>query len=257
MPDMKIQYCSDLHLEFEDNTAFLRKNPLTPSAEYLVLAGDVSYLGRILKNDKWFFDWCSDNFKETYYIPGNHEFYDHSDISILEHPFMEALNSNVFFVNNTRVQIEGHNLLFTPLFSKIADVKNAIIRLCMNDFHRIFFHKEKMTIEDYNLINSICVSFLEKELENAENQVMIFTHHVPCRSCSTREHNESPLGEAFANDLDDMILKYTDKTDYWVFGHSHRSFSGKIGKTNIVSNQLGYVIEHEDTGFRSDRFFEL
>lgn len=132
-----------------------------------------------------------------------------------------------------------------------------IIRLCMNDFHRIFFHKEKMKIEDYNLVNSICVSFLESELEKAKNPVMIFTHHVPTHLCSTREHNESPLSEAFSNDLDDMILKYTDKIRYWVFGHSHRSLSMEMGKTTIVSNQLGYITEHQDTGFYPGTFLEL
>jgi Icc-related predicted phosphoesterase len=249
MMKMKIQYCSDLHLEFEDNTAFLKNNPMTPSGDYLVLAGDVSYLGRILSADKWFFDWCSDNYRETYYLPGNHEFYDHSDISILKSPFKEALHSNVFMVNNTSINIEGYDLLFTPLFSRISDINNMIIRFCMNDFHRIFVHKKRMTIEDYNLINSICVSFLQTELERAKNPVMIFTHHVPTRLCSSREHNESPLSEAFANDLDDLIIKYTEKIRYWVFGHSHRSTSREIGKTTIVSNQLGYIIEHENTGF--------
>ena len=160
-------------------------------------------------------------------------------------------------MNNFSIQVEGNDLLFTPLFSKIADVNNMIISFCMNDFRRIFFHKEKMTIENYNLINSVCVSFLEKELEKAKNPVMIFTHHVPSRLCSSKEHNESPLSEAFANDLDDMILKYTDKINYWVFGHSHKSLSREIGKTTIVSNQLGYIIEHENTGFRTDAFIEL
>ncbi|HNX65371.1 MAG TPA: metallophosphoesterase [Bacteroidales bacterium] len=254
---MKIQYCSDLHLEFDDNSSYLRNNPLTVAGDYLILAGDISYMGRIMKTDKWFFDWCSDNFKATYYVPGNHEFYDYSDISILENPYREALLPNVFFVSNYSVQIEGYDLLFTPLLSRIADVNNMIISFCMNDFRRILFHKKKMTIENYNLINSVCVSFLRNELEKTKNRVMIFTHHVPSRLCSSKEHNESPLSEAFANDLDDMILKYTDKISYWVFGHSHKSLAREIGRTTIVSNQLGYIIEHENTGFRTDACLEL
>lgn len=243
-------------MEFEDNSAYLKKNPIIPTAEYLVLAGDISYLSRILKDDKWFFEWCSDNFSETWYIPGNHEFYDHSDISMLEKPFKEALTSNVFFINNTVVHKDGFDMLFTPLFSKIADINNMLIRFSMNDFHRIFFHKKRMTIEDFNLINSICTSFLESELEKAKDPVMIFTHHLPSKKCSSNEHNESPLSEAFANNLDDLILRYTEIIRYWIFGHSHRSINMNMWKTSLLSNQLGYVYANEDTGFKPDMFIE-
>jgi len=42
---MKIQYCSDLHLEFWDNEFFLKHNPLIPCGEILLLAGDTFHLG--------------------------------------------------------------------------------------------------------------------------------------------------------------------------------------------------------------------
>lgn len=38
---MKIQYCSDLHLEFKQNSEYIKANPLEPVGEILLLAGDI------------------------------------------------------------------------------------------------------------------------------------------------------------------------------------------------------------------------
>ena len=55
---MKIQYASDLHLEFADNWRFLKENPLQITGDILVLAGDIGYLGDENYSKHPFWDWA-------------------------------------------------------------------------------------------------------------------------------------------------------------------------------------------------------
>jgi hypothetical protein len=51
---MKIQYCSDLHLEFPANKIYLRANPIKPEGEILLLAGDIIPFVEMEKENDFF-----------------------------------------------------------------------------------------------------------------------------------------------------------------------------------------------------------
>jgi len=78
---MKIQYASDLHLEFADNWRFLKENPLQVTGDILVLAGDIGYLGDENYSKHPFWDWASENYQQVIACMGNHEFYKYYDIA--------------------------------------------------------------------------------------------------------------------------------------------------------------------------------
>ena len=99
---MIIQYCSDLHLEFSQNKKFIAKHPLIPRGDMLLLAGDIVPFTEI-EEQADFFNYIADNFKITYWVPGNHEYY-HSNILYRSGTIKEAIRSNVFLVNNYAVQ---------------------------------------------------------------------------------------------------------------------------------------------------------
>lgn len=101
---MKIQYCSDLHLEFPENKRFLEENPLLPIGDILNLAGDiVPFENMNLAKD--FFKFCSVNFNETYWIAGNHEYY-HGALDARTSKLKEEIMKNVFLVNNYTFEME-------------------------------------------------------------------------------------------------------------------------------------------------------
>jgi predicted MPP superfamily phosphohydrolase len=72
---MKLRYFSDLHLEFiKANTMeqFIRKIP-SGMNEICILAGDIG--NPYQSNYNIFMDFISKNFKKTFVISGNHEYY--------------------------------------------------------------------------------------------------------------------------------------------------------------------------------------
>lgn len=71
---MIIQFCSDLHLEFLDNRRWVLDNPIVPKGDILILAGGI-VLFKEMHQHKKLFDYISKRFEHTFWIPGNHEYY--------------------------------------------------------------------------------------------------------------------------------------------------------------------------------------
>ena len=87
---MKVQYASDLHIEFPHNSSFLHREPIKPVGEILILAGDVGFWNKETFEDG-FFDYIAHHFQQVYYLPGNHEFYNGQDIKVIRKPVCETI----------------------------------------------------------------------------------------------------------------------------------------------------------------------
>lgn len=112
---MKIQYASDLHLEFKENADYLKNHPIEVVGDILLLAGDTIYLGEHMEDAGWFFDYCSQNFKQTYLVPGNHEYYGGFPIEQTLDAFELKVRNNVTYLNNKSVRIDDTEVFFTTL----------------------------------------------------------------------------------------------------------------------------------------------
>lgn len=186
---MKIQYASDLHLEFADNWRFLKENPLQVTGDILVLAGDI-------------------------------------------------------------------DLFITTLWSKIPLKEAYYTEQVISDFRRIIFNGDLLTFADFNLEHERCLSFLKDAVSCSRvRRKIVVTHHVPSFQMQCPKFADSQANGAFTVELEEYIKN--SGIDYWIFGHSHYNVDVKIGNTNCVSNQLGYVFHGEHESFNPGKYIEV
>jgi len=249
---MTIQYASDLHLEFPENEFYVKNNPLKPGADILVLGGDIG-LFKELPRYNWFFDYVSDNFGATYWIAGNHEYY-HYDLADKRGTFYEAVRDNVFLVNDYAVTIENAHLIFSTMWTSVKPEHQFAIQRRMNDFHLIRMHGNRLTCDDLQQEHEASLSFIKRELaeETPDVKKVVVTHHVPTFINYPPEYFGDILNEAFAVDLTRLIQN--NGPDYWIYGHHHQNIADfEIGRTKMLTNQLGYVRLRENALFSDNK----
>lgn len=253
---LKIQYCSDLHLEFPENSSFLKANPIKAEGDILIMAGDIVPF-TVLDKYNWFFDEVSEKFKQVFWIPGNHEYY-YSDISLRSGCFSEVIRKNITLLNNQVVELEDIRFVFSTLWTKISEHNQWHIMQRLSDFHVISNLSDNFTSTKYNDLHTESLTFIKEVLNNktTAKSTVVATHHVPTFMNYPDEYKGSVLNEAFAVELFDLIGQY--QPDVWIYGHSHGNMDDfTIGKTNLVTNQLGYVSENEHKIFDGSKVYAL
>lgn len=253
--DLKIQYASDLHIEFPENEEYIKEHPLKPVGDILVLAGDILPFNSLHKH-RGFFSYLADHFEITYWIPGNHEYY-HSDIECKSGVLNEKILNNVFLVNNTSVVHQNIRLLFSTLWSNIGHYNRNRIKSRLNDFRLIKHNGDRFTIDHYNQLHQECVQFILHEISNSHDErLIVATHHVPTYINYPEFYIGDALNEAFATELSDLIKE--NKIDSWIYGHHHANIPEfGIAKTGMLTNQVGYVHRNEHRDFSGSKFIKI
>ena len=67
---------------------------------------------------------------------------------------------------------------------------------------------------------------------------VVISHHAPVINPATK-YRTSLLQPAF-NSLDMVPVIEEFQPDLWIYGHTHECDDQMLGKTRIISNQLGY-----------------
>ena len=85
---------------------------------------------------------------------------------------------------------------------------------------------------------------------------MIVTHHVPTMLNYPPQYKGSVMNQAFATELCEFIKE--NEINYWLYGHHH--FNNEdflIGRSKLITDQLGYVRYGENLDYKRDFVLEI
>lgn len=249
---------SDLHFEFRENSRYLKHNELPITGEVLVFAGDIFYLNNRIAPLTNFWKWASDNYRQVLIVPGNHEYYNHSDIMDRGLKWKWLFQKNVGYYQNQAVRIDNIDFILSTLWSRINPNDEYSVRKGMNDFRQIKFNGKLLKVEEFNRMHEACMDFIRKSVEDSTaGHIVVVTHHLPTFDVVAPQNKNSVLNSAFACEYDDWIAD--SRIDAWIYGHSHTNIDTEIGNTKVICNQMGYVFENEHiiNGFDPRKFLTI
>lgn len=255
---MKIQFMSDLHLELQGNSRFLKYEKIPITGDILVLAGDIFYLKNRVAPLANFWKWASEQYRQVLIVPGNHEYYNYTDIMERGLKWTWMFKENVGYYQNQVIRVDDIDFILSTLWSNIPSENEYYVWNGMNDFRQIMYNGKLLRPEDYNRIHAFCFDFIQKSVvESMAKHIIVVTHHLPTRQAVAAKHLGSSINSAFATELGGFIAH--SRIDYWIYGHSHTNIDTAVGSTKLVCNQLGYVFanEHIMSGFDAGKFVEV
>jgi len=252
---MRVQFCSDLHLEMRDKNYRLNKT----DADVIVLAGDI-HVG--LSAVEFAIKESTLQNKPLILVAGNHEFYSHDYHHMLRkmreasssHPLVHFLENDEVIINNTRFL---GCTLWTDYLSNDPEQQSLHMAYCgrfLRD-HIVIRNKEfNFTPANAQEICHNSKQYLAHKLDSDfAGKTVVVSHHGPSLECQHKQYRFNEISGAFISDLADLVKK----ADLWIYGHTHSSLDTKIGNCRLVSNQLGYPGEHIPVPFKPNWVVEV
>lgn len=249
---MQIQIISDIHLEIEDDKTYHIEGEksfyekIVPSADILVIAGDLCPLRLPLLNDK-FKKWAKTKWKRIIRVTGNHEYWGgvitKDNIYNDDGQFITLSQGIVKYGDVTFICATGWGDLTTNL---------RLVNAQFCDYFQIYPMDYKM----YNEMGKKHRKFITDTVQKTEGKIVIVTHHMPSFSLIDLEYADSgDINYFFAMDYDKFLEEYQDKIDCWVYGHSHMFNNEIINGVRTIRNPYGYPME--DSLFKPNYIIEV
>ena len=258
---MRIQFCSDLHLGMNKYVEYTEH--LEPVAPVLALLGDIGDPeSPVLAS---FIGWCCRNWKQVFYIPGNHEFWrlipgtQKTITSALKKlkSFEKEFPNFILMWRTKLISEDGIIVLGTPLWSRPAE------GVLPHESERAWVDRDRtFDSETMSFLHQEDMNWLNAELKAAKNQmVVVMTHYAPTLLLINRDRVTKPAATLYASDLDILIRP---PIVAWICGHVHQAVqwlkgwdtaTGESGTVLITTNPYGYP--QDMSGWRKDAVLRI
>lgn len=218
---MKIQFVSDLHLDFHNPVP-----PLADEVDVAVCAGDLAPVetGAVFYLAK---EWAKA--RHILYVPGNHE-YCGADI--------DAARATLW----TDFKVDPAIPMKVAMW--VAGKSNDDFRGAIQNGRNRFTPAEscrRHVVEREFIEDALGRTSLTGE------PTVVITHHAPTPRSIAARFVGNFLTPCFASDLEPLIERY--QPSVWSHGHMHDAVDICIGRTRVLCNPQGYYPERDRGGF--------
>lgn len=252
---VKFQIASDLHIEYRNEHYVDANEYITPTADILILAGDIGNLYKYNQLKRFLEDVCK-MFQYVLYVPGNHEYYRVNKIpevsfeklteKLLE---LEAGIENLYILNRGSVTIEDVCIAGCTLWTdpQVTTIPHYIVRI-----------KGMNKVPIYRNAHQKDLRFVDRTINycrDKKQKLLLVTHHCPTYRVTKGKKDNDPYVSLYATDLENRLRG--DHVHTWVCGHVHKNFDFmSMQGTRVVGNQRGKPRDNL-TDYRSDMVIEV
>ena len=233
-----------MHLEFVKHCA-----PLIESVgeDVVVLAGDIGVGTAGI-------EWARIAFsrREVIYVLGNHEFYDHDWVTLLDAARKAAAGSNVHVLEDAEFKFGDVTFLGATLWTDFAGMgpsTRMMVQMMAPSYmtdYRAIRHANKLPRTNRLIPPDVlkrCISsyrYLDQRIAAETGKLVVVTHNAPTMRTMSPQY-QGDLGTAlFHNNFEDLIRP---PVVAWIHGHSHHNARILVNGIPVVSNQMGYPLE--------------
>lgn len=233
---MKIKVSSDWHCEFrnmaENHKIFA--SVLSGSWDVLILAGDIGSMWMTRAVLGVVSEFCKENDRQCFYVPGNHEFYGSTSETKYKGKLYRKASDPEF--NSDYV---------TTLNREVCAYKGIFFAGCVG------WHLEK---DDCNPIEQefstfrktqgrLDYAFMSEIVKNNSADVII-THYLPHPRSIHEKYKTDPDNKFFYTNMKD--LAESTNASLWAHGHTHMPCDYSVNDTRVVCAPVGYPGENAD-----------